>query len=162
MKRLLFARVAAVACLSMLTLLPAQGEEAPASLLWRDVPSPSQDPPLPPRKPWVIRDREIVFNPQLLAILKDASARPHPPLFIELFQARPYELDVSATVSRLSDLSTIKGTIKQSAHATWSLVINGSIVSGTFQIGDRLYKIEHVQNGRHRLSEVDPAKMPAE
>lgn len=140
-----------------------EAEESPPSLLWHEVSSASaQDQPLPARKPWVIRDREISFDPQLLVLLKDASARPLPPISIELFQGRPYELDVVSTVSRLSDLSTIKGTLWNTVKGTWSLAVSGNTVNGTIQIADRLYKIEHVQNGRHRLLEVDPTKMPPE
>lgn len=139
-----------------------EAEEGPA-LLWHEISSaPVQEQPLPAKKPWVIRDREISFDPQLLALLKNASARPLPPISIELFQGRPYELDVASTVSRLSDLSTIKGTLGNTVKGTWSLVVSGNTVSGTFQVADRVYKIEHVQNGRHRLLEVDPTKMPPE
>ena len=152
---------AALGCVLGLAILPAQGAEDDRALLWREVSPPSvQDQPLPPKKPWMIRDREIVFDLQLLAVLKNASARPHPSILIELFQDRPYELDVVSTVSRLSDLSTVKGTLKNAPRATWSMIINGNMVNGTFQVADRLYKVEHVQNGRHRLAEVDPAKMP--
>ncbi len=139
-----------------------EAEEGPPSPLWHEVSSATsaQEQPLPAKKAWVIRDREISFDPQLLTLLKNASARPLPPISIELFQGRPYELEVVSTVSRLSDLSTIKGTLRNTAKGTWSLVVTANTVSGTIQIADRLYKIEHVQNGRHRLLEVDPTKMP--
>ena len=154
--------LAVLGCLLAMSGLPAQAaeENAPA-LLWRTGSSdPMQDQPLPTKKAWMIREREIVFDPQLLAVLKNASARPHPPILIDLFQDRPYELEVTSTVTRLSDVSTIKGTVKNTAKAAWSMVVTGNLVIGTFQIADRLYKIEHVQNGRHRLAEIDPKKMP--
>lgn len=142
---------------------PASADEPkPAALLWQNAAAQSGQAPLPPKKPWVIREREIAFDPQVLTTVKDAAARPHPPLAIELFDGKTYDLDITSTVSRLSDLSTVKGTFKQTARTTWSIVINGTLVNGTFQIGDRLYKVEHVQNGRHRLLEVDPTKLPAE
>jgi hypothetical protein len=142
--------------------IPSAGgaEEVNLALLWHDVPQTAQEQPLPAKKPWVIREREIAFNPELLAILKNASARPHPTISIELFQGPTYELDVTSTVSRLSDLSTVRGTLKNTPRATWSFVIAGSLVNGTIQVGERIYKMEHVQNGRHRLLEVDPKKLP--
>jgi hypothetical protein len=135
-------------------------EPKPHTLLWQTaVPQPGQ-PPLPNKKPWVIREREIVFDPQALVMLKDAAARPHPSIAVELFDGHSYDLDIVSTVSRLSDIATVKGTLKHAPQAPWSLIINGSLVNGSFQIGRRLYRIEHVQNGRHRLLEVDPAKLP--
>jgi len=138
-------------------------DNANLPLLWRDVsPQTAQGQPLPAKKPWVIREREIAFDPQLLALLKNAAARPHPPIAIDLFQGRTYELDVTSTVSRLSDLSSVRGTLKNTTKTTWALVISGSVVNGSLQVGERLYKVEHVFNGRHRLLEVDPLKMPAD
>jgi hypothetical protein len=130
-------------------------------LLWREVgDQASAERPFPPKKPWVIREREIVFDSQLLALLKNAAARPIPPIAIDLFHGHAYELDVSSTLARLSDVSTIRGSLKHAPKATWSLIISGNVVNGTVQVGDRLYKIEHVFNGRHRLQEVDPVKIP--
>jgi len=134
----------------------------PPALLWMPAAVQPGQAPLPNKKPWVIREREIAFDPLALTTVKDAAARPHPPLSIELFDGRTYELDVASTVSRLSDLSTVKGTLKNTARSTWSFVISGPLVNGTLQVGDRLYKVEHVQNGRHRLLEVDPTKLPPE
>ncbi len=153
-----------VFCIS-LTLLsphgPAHAEEQnPPARLWQNTPNQSELTPLPPKKPWVIRDREITFDPALVGVVKDASARPHSPIAITLFDEKPYELDIVSTVSRLSDLSTVKGTLKNVGRSPWSLVISGTLLNGTFQVGDRLYKVEHVQNGRHRLLEVDPNKLP--
>ncbi|HEY6083972.1 MAG TPA: hypothetical protein VIU63_01170, partial [Nitrospira sp.] len=71
-----------------------------------------------------------------------------------------YQVDVTSTVSRMSDLSTVRGTFKNTSRSTWSLLISGNVLNGTIQVGERLYKVEHVFNGRHRLLEVDPAKMP--
>jgi hypothetical protein len=146
----------------ILSISPAwSADQAVPPRLWQDAPpQPAPEQPLPAKKPWVIRQRDIVFDPQLLALLRDATARPHPPIAIELFEGRDYELDVTSTVSRLSDLSTVRGTLKDTARATWSLALNGNLVSGTIQVGDRLYKVEHVQNDRHRLLEVDPKKAP--
>lgn len=132
------------------------------TLLWHNAVIQPGQAPLPNKKPWVIREREIAFDPLALAAVKDATARPHPPLVIELLDGRTYELDIISTVSRISDLSGVKGTLKNTLRSTWSLVINGPLVNGTFQVGDRLYKVEHVQNGRHRLLEVDPTKLPPE
>jgi len=138
-------------------------DNANLPLLWRDISPPTaQGQPLPAKKPWVIREREIAFDPQLLALLKNAAARPHPPIAIDLFQGRTYELDVSSTVSRLSDLSSVRGTLKNTPKTTWVLIISGSVVNGSLQVGERLYKVEHLFNGRHRLLEVDPLKMPPE
>ncbi len=156
----------AVLCLALAWLAPpnaGRAEDTKAvALLWQTAPLQQGQAPLPNKKPWVIREREIAFDPLALAMVKDAASRPHRPLAIELFDGRTYEIDISSTVSRLSDLSTVKGTLKQTARATWSLIVSGQLVNGTFQVGDRLYKVEHVQNGRHRLLEVDPAKLPPE
>jgi len=132
-------------------------------LLWREIgDQASQGRPFPPKKPWVIREREIVFDPELLALLKNAAARPVPPIAIALFHGPSYELDISSSLARLSDISTVRGSLKHAPKASWSLTISRNVVNGTVQVGDRLYKIEHVFNGRHRLIEIDPAKMPSD
>lgn len=146
-------------CLLVTTAWAANDPAVP--LLWREVSDQaSQGRPFPPKKPWVIREREIIFDPQLLALLKNAAARPIPPIAIDLFHGRAYELDVSSSLARLSDISTVRGSLKHVPKTSWSLIISGNVANGTVQVGDRLYKIEHVFNGRHRLLEVDPAKMP--
>ncbi|BCA54714.1 hypothetical protein W02_18540 [Nitrospira sp. KM1] len=138
--------------------IPVFAEAVTSLQLWGE--APAQEQPLPPKKAWVIREREIAFDPQSLAIMKDATARPHPSVRIELFQHQGYELDVTSTVSRMSNLSTVRGTLKSIDRSTWSLLINGNLVSGTIQIEGRQFRVEHVQNGRHRLLEIDPAKVP--
>lgn len=131
------------------------------TLLWRGMPSDATpDQPTPPRKPWVIRERPIAFDPQMLLILKDAGARPHPPVAIELFEAAQYQLEITSTLSKINDSAVIRGLIKSPARGDVMFVVNGNVVTGTIQIGERLFKIEHVSNGRHRLLELDPAKIP--
>jgi hypothetical protein len=115
---------------------------------------------MPPRKPWVIRERAIAFDPQLLSIFKDAGARPHPPVTVEFFDAVQYQLEVTSTLSKFNDSAVIRGLLIGPTRGDVTLFINGSVVAGTIQLGDRLFKIEHVSNGRHRLLELDPAKVP--
>src|SRR5215469_1811831 len=101
-------------------------------LLWRDMPSDAlTDQPFPPRKPWVIRERAIAFDPQLLAILKDAAARPHPPITIELFDSVQYQLEVTSTLSTvllwLAQSKSANASLKSSMSRTdaigsWSLI----------------------------------------
>lgn len=137
------------------------GEPAPPTLLWRDMPPEAlADRPMPPRKPWVIRERAIAFDPQLLSIFKDAGARPHPPVTVEFFDAVQYQLEVTSTLSKFNDSAVIRGLLIGPTRGDVTLFINGSVVAGTMQLGDRLFKIEHVSNGRHRLLELDPAKVP--
>jgi hypothetical protein len=137
------------------------GEPAAPTLLWRDMPPEAlAEQPLPPRKPWVIRERPIAFDPQLLAILKDAGARPHPPITIDLFDSVQYQLEVTSTLSKFNDSAVIRGFLKGPTRGEVTLFVNGTIVTGTIQIGVRLFKVEHVSNGRHRLLELDPVKMP--
>jgi len=139
------------------------GEPAPPTLLWRDVPPEAlAEQALPPRKSWAIRERPIAFDPQLLAILKDAGARPHPPVTIELFDAIQYQLEVTSTLSKFNDSAVIRALLKGPTRGDVTLFINGTVVAATIQLGDRLFKIEHVSNGRHRLLELDPAKVPPE
>jgi hypothetical protein len=38
-------------------------------------------------------------------------------------------------------------------------VVIGNLLTGTIQMGNRLYKIEHTANGRLQLIEVDPDNM---
>jgi len=115
-----------------------------------------------PRKPWVLRDRAIVLNPQSLQTLKDAAARPHPPISIELFDGARYELDISSTISRINDSAAVRGLLKHTSHGDFTFFINGSVMAGTIHVGDRLFKVEHVSNGHHRLLELNPAKLPPE
>jgi hypothetical protein len=108
----------------------------------------------------VLRDREIVLDLSLLQILKDAGARPHPRFTIELFDGASHELDITSTVSRINDSAVVRGTFKPPSRGDFTFVVNGSLLVGTMQLGDRLYKTEHIANGRLRLLEIDPEKMP--
>jgi hypothetical protein len=137
------------------------GEPPSPTLLWRSMPSEATpNMPQPLMKPWIIRERPIAFDPQLLAILKDAGARPHPPVTIELFDAVQYQLEITSTLSRINDSAVIRGLLKGPIRGDVTLIVNGTVVMGTILLGDRLFKVEHVSNGRHRLLELDPAKLP--
>jgi len=126
------------------------------SSVWQSVP----DQAPAPRKPWVLRDRAIAFDPQILSILKDAAARPHPPVSIELFDGTRYELDITSTISRINDSAVIRGLLKNTPHGDFTFIVNGSVMAGTIHVGDRLFTIEHVSNGHHRLLELNPATVP--
>ena len=143
-----------LACLFSHTV---QADEPPLpSTVWQSAPDLAPT----PRKPWVLRDRAIALSPQSLQTLKDAAARPHPPVSIELFDGIRYELDITSTVSRIDDSAVIRGLLKNSPHGDFTFFINGSVMAGTIHVGDRLFKVEHVSNGYHRLLELDPAKLP--
>ncbi|MBX3301529.1 MAG: hypothetical protein KF693_04875 [Nitrospira sp.] len=133
---------------------------APKSL-WHTIltPPPAGQPSMP-RKPWMLRDRKIELDLPLLQVLKDAGARPLPRITIELFDNANPELDVSSTVSRINDTSVIRGTFKPPVEGDFTFLITGNLLIGTIQIGDRLYKTDHIGNGRLRLVELDPDKMP--
>ncbi|QPD05668.1 MAG: hypothetical protein Nkreftii_003442 [Candidatus Nitrospira kreftii] len=140
----------------------AWADEPPApQSLWQTVltPPPTNQPPLP-KKPWMIRDREIALDLPLLHILKDAGARPLPKITVELFDNANPELDVSSTVSRINDTSVVRGIFKPPVQGDFTFVITGNLLIGTIQIGNRLYKTDHIGNGRLRLVELDPDKMP--
>lgn len=136
---------------------------APPPLLWQPVTTarPSDQPALP-RHPSRLRERDIAFDEVLVKTLKDAAARPLPPISVDLFDAGRYELDVVSTLSRINDTSFIRGQLKPMDSGDFSLVINGATVTGTFQLGRRIFKIESLGNGRHRLIEVDPEREPAQ
>jgi len=129
--------------------------------LWQTVliPPTADQPPMP-RRPWVLHDREIALDLPLLQVLKDAGARPHPRITIELFDRANHELDIMSTVSRSDDTAIIRGTFKPPSRGDFTFVASGSLLVGTIQLGDRLYKTEHIANGRLRLLEIDPEKMP--
>ena len=129
--------------------------------LWQTVLTPPAANQLPtPRRPWVLRDREIALDLPLLQVLKDAGARPHPRITIDLFDGANPELDISSTISRSNDTAVIRGTFKPPSKGDFTFVVNGSLLVGTMQVGDRLYKTEHIANGRLRLLEIDPDKLP--
>jgi hypothetical protein len=129
--------------------------------LWQTVliPPTADQPPMP-RRPWVLHDREIALDLPLLQVLKDAGARPHPRITIELFDRTNHELDIMSTVSRSDDTAIIRGTFKPPSRGDFTFVASGSLLVGTIQLGDRLYKTEHIANGRLRLLEIDPEKLP--
>jgi hypothetical protein len=137
-------------------------EERPTSKsLWQTVlPPPATYQPPTPRRPWVLRDREIALDLSLLQILKDAGARPHPRISVELFDGANHELDITSTISRSNDSAVIRGTFKPPSRGDFTFVVNASLLVATMQLGDRLYKTEHIANGRLRLLEIDPEKMP--
>ncbi|MCG3778885.1 MAG: hypothetical protein JW388_1613 [Nitrospira sp.] len=124
--------------------------------LWQD--APEQTPR--PRKPWIIHDRAIALNLPSLLTLKDAAARPHTPLFIELFNGLRYELVIDSTISRSNDSAVVRGLLKHSPHGDFIFHINGTVMAATIHISNRLFKVEHVANGHHRLLELNPAKLP--
>jgi len=141
---------------------PGWADERPTpKSLWQTVLTPpSTNQPPAPKRPWVLRDREIALDFPLLQILKDAGARPHPRIVIELFDGASHELDITSTVSRSNDSAIIRGTFKPPSRGDVTFVASGSLLVGTIQVGDRLYKTEHIVNGRLRLLEIDPDKMP--
>lgn len=141
----------------------AWADESPTSKsLWQTAlpPLATADQPATMRKPWVLRDREIALDLPLLQILKDAGARPHPRITIELFDSANHELDITSTVSRSNDSAVIRGTFKPPSRGDFTFVASGNLLVGTMQLGDRLYKTEHIANGRLRLLEIDPQKLP--
>lgn len=137
----------------------ADDRPAPKNI-WQTVLTPPTTDQPTPRRPWVLRDREIVLDLPLLQVLKDAGARPHPRITVELFDGASYELDISSTISRRNDTAVIRGTFKPPSKGDFTFVVNGSLLVGTMQVGDRLYKTEHITNGRLRLLEIDPDKLP--
>jgi hypothetical protein len=131
--------------------------------LWQAIPPPPlPDQPTAQRKPWVLREREIALDLQLLQVLKDAAARPHPRVVVELFDGTRPELDITSTVSRINDTAVIRGTFKAPSRGDFTFVASGNLLVGSMLLGDRLFKTEHIANGRLKLFEVDPAKLPPE
>jgi hypothetical protein len=49
---------------------------------------------------------------------------------------------------------------KPPSKGDFMFAVSGNLLVGTIQIGDRLYKTEHIANGRLRLLEIDPEKLP--
>jgi hypothetical protein len=154
-RRTLFLTACSLLLLGHASLFGA--ESSPAPLLWRTAPTVSpSDQPLPPKKPSILRERDIAFDERLVKMLKDAAARPLPPIAVELFDAGRYELEVISTLARNNDTSFIRGQLKPQDSGEFSLVLNGATVTGTVQLGRRVFKIESLGNGRHRLIEIDP------
>jgi hypothetical protein len=160
--RLPFRRLLLVGLLGCVFSFPVWADERPTpKSLWQTVLTPpAADQPPTPRRPWVLRDREIALDLPLLQVLKDAGARPHPRITVELFDGANHELDITSTVSRINDTAIIRGTFKPPSRGDFTFVVNGNLLVGTMQLGDRLYKTEHIANGRLRLLEVDPEKLP--
>ena len=155
-------RLLLVGLLSCVCAFPLWADERPIpKSLWQAVLTPpTANQPPTPRRPWVLHDREIALDLSLLHVLKDAGARPHPRITIELFDRVNHELDVMSTVSRINDTAIIRGTFKPPSRGDFTFVASGNLLIGTIQMGDRLYKTEHIANGRLRLLEIDPEKLP--
>ena len=136
------------------------GETTELASLWHTAPPPQPD--QSQRKPWVIRERDIALDVQLLQILKDATARPHPRVTVDFFDGTRHELDILSTASRFNGTAVIRGSFKPPSRGDFTLVASGNLLLGSLQLGDRLYKTEHTGNGRLKLVEVDPRKMPPE
>ena len=157
-----FRRLLFVGLLGCVFSFPVWADERPIpKSLWQTVLTPpAVDQPPTPRKPWVLRNREIALDLPLLQILKDAGARPHPRITVELFDGANHELDITSTISRSNDSATIRGTFKPPSRGDFTFVVNANLLVGTMQLDDRLYKTEHIANGRLRLLEIDPEKLP--
>jgi len=136
------------------------GETAEPVSLWHSAQTTEQS--STQRRPWVIRERDIILDVELLRVLKDAAARPHPRMTVEFFDANRHELDITSTVSRFNDTAVLRGSFKPPSRGDFTLVATGSLLVGSLQVGDRFYKTEHAGNGRLKLLEVDPRKMPPE
>jgi len=160
--RLPFRRLLLVGLLSCLFPFPVWADERPTpKSLWQTVLTPpAADQPATLRRPWVLRDREIALDLPLLQVLKDAGARPHPRITVELFDGANHELDITSTISRSNDSATIRGTFKPPSLGDFTFVVSANLLVGTMQLGDRLYKTEHIANGRLRLLEIDPEQLP--
>jgi len=156
-----FRHILFVAVLLGLFVQIAWSDERPApKSLWQTVtaPPPTGQPSIP-SKPWVLREREIVIDLPLLHVLKDAGARPLPRITVELFDKPNLELDVISTVSRINGTAVVRGTFKPPSVGDFTFVVTGNLLTGTIQMGNRFYKIEHTANGRLQLIEVDPDNM---
>ena len=160
--RVPFRRLLLIGLLGCVCSFPAWADErsTPKSLWQTVLTPPATNQPATPQRPWVLRDREIALDLPLLQILKDAGARPHPRIAVELFDGTNHELDITSTVSRSNDSAVIRGTFKPPSKGDFTFVASGSLLVGTIQLGDRLYKTEHIANGRLRLLEIDPEKLP--
>ena len=160
--RVLFRCLLLAGLFGCLCVFPVWADERPApKSLWHTTLTPLSADQLPmPRKPWELRDREIALDLLLLQVLKDAGARPHPRITVELFDRVSPELDIMSTVSRINDTAVIRGMFKPPSKGDFIFSVSGNLLVGTIQLGDRLYKIEHIANGRLRLLEINPDKMP--
>lgn len=149
------------AALSGLVVQIVWADEHPApKSLWQTVTAlPSTD---QPRKPWVLREREIVLDLPLLQALRDAGARPLPRITVELFDNATPEIDVTSTVSRSNETAIIRGVLAPPSRGDFTFLVTGNLLIGTIQMGDRLYRTEHIANGRLSLLEVDPDKTPTD
>jgi hypothetical protein len=159
-----FAIIALLSIFSLSKPIGVLGDEpSEPAALWHSAPPPSISDQSPlQRKPWVLREQDIALDVQLLQILKDATARPHPRVAVEFFDGNRHELDITSTVSRFNDTAVIRGSFKPPSRGDFTLVATGNLLIGSLQVGDRLYKTEHVGNGRLKLLELDPRKMPPE
>src|SRR5919109_3354024 len=97
------------------------GEASEPASLWRAAAWPTPAPSVP-RKPWVLREREIAVDQQLLQILKDASAGPPPRVIVEFFDGNRHELDITSTVSLFKDTAVIRGSFKPPSRGDFTLV----------------------------------------
>ena len=86
-------RLLLVGLLSCVCAFPLWADERPIpKSLWQAVLTPpTANQPPTPRRPWVLHDREIALDLSLLHVLKDAGARPHPRITIELFDRANHE-----------------------------------------------------------------------
>ena len=164
LNRVPYQRLLLAGLLSCVCSFPAWAEERPAAKsLWQTVLTPPVAiQPATPRRPWVLRDREIALDLPLFQILKDAGARPHPRITVELFEGTNHELDITSTISRSNDTAVIRGIFRPPSRGDFTFVASGNLLVGTMQLDNHLYKTEHIANGRLRLLEVDPEKLPPE
>jgi len=164
LNRVSYQRLLLAGLLSCVCSFPAWADERPApKSLWQTVLTPPVAiQPATPRRPWVLRDREIALDLPLFQILKDAGARPHPRITVELFEGTNLELDITSTISRSNDTAVIRGIFRPPSRGDFTFVASGNLLVGTMRLDNHLYKTEHIANGRLRLLEVDPEKMPPE
>ncbi|HSA85912.1 MAG TPA: hypothetical protein VLE46_07005 [Nitrospira sp.] len=153
-----FRHILLAAVLSGLFVEMTWAEERPApKSLWQAVtifPPTSQ--PSMPRRAGILREREIVLDLPLLQMLKDAGARPLPRITVELFDHANPVLNVTSTLSRINDTAVIRGTFMPPDQGDFTFMVAGNVLIATIRIGDRLFKTEHIANGRLLLVEINP------
>jgi hypothetical protein len=109
---------------------------------------------------WALDQQPISFREPVLFMLNDTT-RPLPMSFsMALSDKHKRDVDIISRKTGPSLSTVVEGKVRGTPPGDILLAIKGEAVAGTVRIGKRTWKIEYTGNGRHRLVEVDPEKLP--
>jgi len=112
------------------------------------------------QNPWVLREQSVMPREDLLALLCDMDQPLPSRIVLDLFDgSSPVFLPQTRTVGGTGSI-VVTGPLAGEPANDVTVVIKGQVLIATFRAGSKIWMVEHVEQGKHRLVEIDPEKYP--